>query len=61
MDDSLERTLPNVRLTTVHFDLFKRGRTAVEHALLGSGPGYQSVAIRIPPALVVRDSVADVR
>ena len=61
VDDSLERTLPNVRLTTVHFDLFKRGRTAVEHALLGSGPGYQSVAIRIPPALVVRDSVADVR
>lgn len=61
VDDSLERTLPNVRLTTVHFDLFKRGRTAVEHALLGSGPGYQSVAIRIPPALVVRDSVADAR
>lgn len=61
VDDSLERTLPNVRLTTVRFDLFKRGRTAVEHALLGSGPGYQSVAIRIPPALVVRDSVADVR
>ena len=61
VDDSLERTLPNVRLTTVHFDLFKRGRTAVEHALLGSGPGYQSVAIRIPPALVVRDSVTDVR
>lgn len=61
VDDSLERTLPNVRLTTVRFDLFKRGRTAVEHALLGSGPGYQSVSIRIPPALVVRDSVADAR
>ena len=59
VDDSLERTLPRLHLTTVRFDLFGRGRTAVEHALLGSAPGYQPVAIRIPPALVERDSVAD--
>ena len=60
VDDSLERTIPHVRLTTVHFDLFGRGRTAVEHALLGSSPGYESVSIRIPPTLVERDSVRSV-
>ena len=61
VDDSLERSIPNVRLTTVRFDLFERGRMAVEHALLGSAPGYQPKSIRIKPTLVVRDSVADVR
>lgn len=61
VDDSLERSLPNVRLTTVRFDLIARGRTAVEHALLGSAPGYRPKAIRIEPTLVVRSSVADVR
>lgn len=61
VDDSLERSIPHVRLTTVRFDLFARGRTAVEHALLGSAPGYRPVSIRIPPRLIVRDSVADAR
>lgn len=58
VDDSLSRMMPNVRLTTVRFDLFERGRTAVEHALLGSAPGYRPTAIRIAPTLVERDSVA---
>ena len=61
VDDSLERSIPNVRLTTVSFDLFARGRVAVEHALLGSAPGYRPTSIRIAPTLVVRDSVADAR
>ena len=61
VDDSLERSIPNVRLTTVSFDLFARGRVAVEHALLGSAPGYRPASIRIAPTLVVRDSVADAR
>ena len=61
VDDSLTRMMPHVRLTTVSFDLFARGRTAVEHALLGSAPGYQPVAIRIAPKLVERESVARAR
>ena len=61
VDDSLERSIPNVRLTTVSFDLVARGRVAVEHALLGSAPGYRPISIRIAPTLVVRDSVADAR
>ena len=60
VDDSLSRMMPNVHLTTVRFDLFERGRTAVEHALLGSGPGYRPLAIRIAPVLVKRESVAHV-
>ena len=61
VDDSLTRSLPNVTLTTVRFDLLRRGRTAVEHALLGSAPGYRPVSIRIAPTLVERSSVADLR
>ena len=61
VDDSLTRTLPNVTLTTVRFDLFKRGRTAVEQALLGSAPGYRPTTLRISPTLIERSSVADVR
>lgn len=61
VDDSLSRTLPHVWLTTVQFDLLARGRTAVEHALLGSAPGYRPVAIRIRPKLVERSSVVDLR
>ena len=58
VDDSLSRMMPNVHLTTVRFDLFERGRTAVEHALLGSAPGYRPATIRIAPVLVERDSVS---
>lgn len=61
VDDSLSRMMPNVRLTTVRFDLLARGRTAVEHALLGSAPGYRPTTIRICPTLVERDSVSDLR
>lgn len=61
VDDSLARMMPRVQLTTVRFDLFVRGRTAVEHALLGSAPGYRPATIRIAPTLVERQSVADLR
>ena len=61
VDDSLTRTIPNVMLTTVRFDLLRRGRTAVEHALLGSAPGYRPVSIRIEPMLIERSSVSDLR
>lgn len=61
VDDSLRDMLPRIGLTTVRFDLLARGRTAVEHALLGTEPGYRPSAIRIAPALVERRSVADAR
>lgn len=59
VDDSLRGTVPHVGLTTVRFDLMARGRTAVEQALLGTEPGYRPRAVRIPPTLVERSSVAD--
>lgn len=61
VDDSLRGTVPHVGLTTVRFDLMARGRTAVEQALLGTAPGYRPRAVRIPPTLVERSSVAEAR
>ena len=61
VDDSLRDTVPHVGLTTVRFDLVARGRAAVEQALLGTAPGYRPRAIRIPPTLVERSSVAEAR
>ena len=57
VDDSLEGYVPHCNLTTIRFDLLKRGRTAFEHALLGRKPGYTPETVRIPGRLIVRDTV----
>ena len=57
VDDSLEGYIPHCNLTTIRFDLLKRGRTAFEHALLGRKPGYTPETVRIPGRLIVRDTV----
>lgn len=58
VDDSLGETIAHNRLTTVRFDLMERGRTAFEHALLGTSAGYNTCQIRIPGKLVERETVA---
>lgn len=57
VDDSLEGYVPHCNLTTIRFDLLKRGRTAFEHALLGRKPGYTPETVRIPGRLIIRDTV----
>lgn len=57
VDDSLEGYVPHCNLTTIRFDLLKRGRTAFEHALLGRKPRYTPETVRIPGRLIVRDTV----
>ena len=57
VDDSLEGYIPHCNLTTIRFDLLKRGRTAFEHALLGRKPGYTPETVRIPGRLIIRDTV----
>lgn len=59
VDDSLDNFLPNNELTTVRFDLHKRGRTVFESAVKPLDPGEAPQAIRIPGMLVVRKTVAD--
>lgn len=61
VDDSLRGTIPHVGLTTVRFDLARRGEVAVELALRGTEPGQRPRAVRIAPTLVERRSVADAR
>lgn len=58
VDDSLADYVPRSELTTVRFDMSKRGRVAFDYAVpeqTGSAP----VAIRIPGTLVERSSVAE--
>lgn len=59
VDDSLDNFLPNNELTTVRFDLHKRGRTVFESAVKPLDPGEAPQAIRIPGMLVARKTVAD--
>lgn len=59
VDDSLDNFLPNNELTTVRFDLHKRGRTVFESAVKPLDPGEAPQATRIPGMLVVRKTVAD--
>lgn len=60
VDDSLAETIAHVGLTTVRFNLIERGKSAFEHALLGSSPNYEVCQIRIPGTLIERTSVADI-
>ena len=60
-DDSLVGTVPDVGLTTVRFDLIRRGHEAFEQALLASAPDYETRAVRIPGTLVERRSVSTPR
>ena len=60
VDDSLAETIAHVGLTTVRFNLIERGKSAFEHALLGSSPNYEVCQIRIPGTLIERASVADI-
>lgn len=61
VDDSLGASVPHFDLTTVRFDLIARGRAAFEHVLLGSAPDYRPAAVRVPPTLVERRTVRDLR
>lgn len=56
VDDALEKTVPNVGLTTVRFDLVERGRVVFENVV--NGPTGHPLAIRIPGKLIKRRSVA---
>ncbi len=58
IDDSLGDYVPENELTTVRFDMEKRGRTAFEYAIPQDGPAAATVAIRIPGKLVERLTVA---
>ena len=56
IDDSMDAMVPNIELTTVRFDLRKRGRLVYEHAIADTPA--TPVALRIPGTLVERSTVA---
>ncbi|EGX70407.1 LacI family DNA-binding transcriptional regulator [Collinsella tanakaei] len=56
IDDSMDAMVPNIELTTVRFDLRKRGRLVYGHAI-ADAPATP-VALRIPGTLVERSTVA---
>ncbi len=61
VDDSLEGIVPHNVLTTVRLNLEERGRAVFEHAVGALAASAEPVAVRIPPTLVERASVADLR
>lgn len=60
VDDSLRYSVPRLELTTVRFDLFRRGKLAVAEALAAARGGMPH-AVRIAPELVLRSSTAEAR
>ncbi len=61
IDDSLSGYVPQNELTTVRFDMAKRGATAFEYAIPTEDALGGIVAIRIPGQLIKRGSVGEAR